>query len=49
MSKFVREHSMEDKLKMPEIADSIFRVMCHEPDGLNARVDGLTKLIEQHA
>ena len=34
---------------MPEIADGILSVMCHQLNGLDARIDGLTKLIEQHA
>ena len=49
VSKFAREHGTEEQLDMPEIADGILRVMCHQLNGLNARVDGLTKLIEQHA
>ncbi len=43
------EIKSEDQLEMPEIADGILGVMCHQLNGLNARVDGLTKLIEQHA
>jgi len=34
---------------MPGIADGILGVMCPRLNGLNARIDGLTKLIEQHA
>ncbi|SDX77401.1 transposase [Ruegeria halocynthiae] len=34
---------------MPKIADGILGVTCHQLNGLNAQVDGLTKLIEQHA
>lgn len=34
---------------MPEIAGGILGVMYHQLNGLNARVDGLSKLIEQHA
>ena len=49
VSKFAREHGTEEQLEMPEIADGILGVMCHQLNGLNARVDGLTKLIEQHA
>ncbi|WP_299738850.1 transposase [uncultured Roseobacter sp.] len=49
MSKFAREHGTEDQLEMPEIADGILGVMCQQLNGLNARNDGLTKLIEQHA
>lgn len=49
VSKFAREHGTEDQLKMPEIADGILGVMCHQLNVLNARIDGLTKLIEQHA
>lgn len=49
VSKFALEHGTEDQLEMPEIADGILGVMSHQLNGLNARVDGLTKLIEQHA
>lgn len=49
VSKFAREHDIEEQLEMPEIANGILGVMCHQLNGLNARVDGLTKLIEQHA
>lgn len=49
VSKFAREHGTEEQLDMPETADGIVGVMCHQLNGLNARVDGLTKLIEQHA
>lgn len=49
VSKFAREHGTVDQLDMPEIADGILGVMCHQLNGLNARVNGLTKLIEQHA
>lgn len=49
VSKFAREHGSEEQLEMPEIANGILGVMCHQLTGLNARVDGLTKLIEQHA
>ncbi|MFY1713333.1 MULTISPECIES: IS110 family transposase [Tritonibacter] len=49
VSKFARERGTEDQLKMPEIADGILGVMCHQLNSLNARIDGLTKLIEQHA
>lgn len=49
VSKFAREHGTDDQLEMPEIADGILGVMCHQLNSLNARIDGLTKLIEQHA
>ena len=49
VSKFAREHGTEARLEMPEIADGILGVMCHQLNGLDARVHGLTKLIEQHA
>ena len=49
VSKFAREYGSEEQLDMPEIADGILGVMCHQLNGLNARIDGLTKLIEQHA
>ena len=49
MSKFAREHGTEEQLEMPEIADGNLSVMCNQLNGLNARVDGLTKLFEQHA
>lgn len=49
VSKFAREHGTEDQLEMPEIAGGILGLMCHQLNALNARVDGLTKLMEQHA
>lgn len=49
VSKFARDHGTEEQLEMPEIADGILGVMCHQLNGLNARIDGLSKLIEQHA
>ena len=49
VSKFAREHGTKERLEIPEIADGILGVMCHQLNGLNARIDGLTKLIEQHA
>jgi transposase len=49
VSAFARGHGPEDQLAMPEIADGILGVMCHQLLGLNVRIDGLTKLIEQHA
>ena len=48
VSKFAIEHGTEEQLEMPEIADGILGVMCHQLNGLNARIDELTKLIEQH-
>lgn len=47
-SKFAREHGTEDNLEVPGIADGILGAMCHQLNGLNARIDGLTKFIEQH-
>lgn len=44
VSKFAREHGTEEQLEMPEIADGILGVMCHQLNGLNARIEGLTKL-----
>lgn len=49
VSAFAREHGAQDQLKMPEVADGILGLMCHQLNGLNVRIDGLTKLIEQHA
>lgn len=49
ISKFAHEYRTEDHLEMPEIAGGILGVVCHQLNGLNARADGLTKLIEQHA
>ncbi len=49
VSKFAWEHCTEEQLEMPEIADCILGVMRHPLNGLNARIDGLTKLIVQHA
>lgn len=49
VSKFTGEHGTEKRLDLPEIADGILGVMCHQLNGLNVRIDGLTKLIQQHA
>ena len=49
VSAFARQHGTQDQLEMPEIADGILGVMCHQLNGLNVLIDGLTKLIEQHA
>jgi transposase len=49
VSAFARKHGADEQPEMPEIADGILGVMCHQLNGLNARVDGLTKPIEQHA
>ncbi len=34
---------------MSEIADGFLGVVCHQLNGLNVRINGLTKLIERHA
>ncbi|WP_254448971.1 transposase [Thalassococcus sp. S3] len=47
-SEFAREQGSEEHLEMPEISDGIPGVMRHQLNGLNARVDGPAKLIEQH-
>jgi transposase len=49
VSKFARVHGTEGQLAIPEIADGILGLMCHQLLGLNARIDGLSKLIGQHA
>lgn len=49
VTSFANTHRDGDPLNMPEIADGILGVMCHQLLGLNVRIDGLTKLIEQHA
>lgn len=49
VSRFAREHGTEDQLEMPEIADGILGVMCHQLNALNVRIEGLSILIEQHA
>lgn len=36
VSKFAREHGTDDQPGMPEIADGILSVMCHQLNGLNA-------------
>ena len=49
VSSFARSHGTKDQLVMPEIADGILGLICHQLLGLNARIDGLTQLIGQHA
>ncbi|MEL6921555.1 MAG: hypothetical protein AAFO77_11155 [Pseudomonadota bacterium] len=36
VSKFAPEHGTEERLAMPEIADGILGIMCHQLDRLNA-------------
>ncbi len=49
VSSFARSHGTKEQLAMPEIADGILGLMYHQLLGLNVRIDGLTKLIGQHA
>ncbi|MGB5559112.1 MAG: IS110 family transposase [Paracoccaceae bacterium] len=46
---FSIRHRDGDQPDLPELANGILGTMCHQLLGLNLRIEGLTKLIEQHA
>lgn len=46
---FAKRHLDGDRPEMPELANGILGTLCHQLMGLNMRVVGYTKMIEQHA
>jgi transposase len=46
---FAKRHLDGDQPDMPELANGILGTLCHQLMGLNTRVVGYTKMIEQHA
>jgi transposase len=44
-----RDLVVRQRTQVVNMLRSILGVMCHQLNGLNVRIDGLTKLIEQHA
>jgi len=46
---FARRHLDGDRPEMPELANGILGTLCHQLMGLDTRVVGYTKMIEQHA
>lgn len=46
---FAKRHLEGDRPDMPELANGILGTLCHQVMGLNERVVGYTKMIEQHA
>lgn len=49
VNSFAQRHMDGDQLDMPELANGILGTLCYQLLGLNARVDGYTRLIKQHA
>lgn len=45
---FAMRHLDGDQPEMPEIATGILGIQCYQFIGLNARIDGYSKMIEQH-
>lgn len=46
---FSKRHLEGDRPNMPEIANSILGTLCHQLLGITERVNGFSKMIEQHA
>lgn len=46
---FAKPHLAEDNPDMPEIATGMLGIQCYQFIGLNERIDGCSKVIEQHA
>nr|WP_227268254.1 transposase [Roseobacter sp. H9] len=46
---FAKRHLAGDHPKMPEIANGMLGMQCYQFIGLNERIDGCCKMIEQHA
>ncbi|MBL3563302.1 IS110 family transposase [Rhodovulum sulfidophilum] len=46
---FAKRHLGGDHPDMPELANGILGTLCHQLVGLNTRVAGYTRMIEQHA
>ena len=46
---FANRHLEGDRPDMPELANGVLGTQCYQFPGLNARIEGYTKMIEQHA
>lgn len=46
---FAKRHLEGDRPEMPELANGVLGTQCYQFLGLNERIDGYTKMIEQHA
>lgn len=46
---FAKCHLEGDQPEMPEIANGMLGIQCYQFIGLNTRIDGYSKMIEQHA
>ena len=49
MTAFAKRHLEGDRPEMPDLANGILGTQCYHLLGLNERIDGYTKMIEQHA
>ncbi len=49
VNRFSQSHMDGDQLDMPELANGILGMLCYQLLGLNARIEGYTRLIKQHA
>jgi len=49
VSAFSKRHLEGDHPEMPDLANGILGTLCYQLLGLNARIDGFTKMIERHA
>lgn len=49
VNQFSKRQMDGDQLEMPELANGILGTLCDQLLGLNARIDGFTRLIKQHA
>lgn len=47
--RYADRHLAGEPFDLTEMASGILGTLCHQLQGLNARIDGYTKLIEQHA
>lgn len=46
---FARRHLEGDRPDIPELANGILGTLCHQLLGINERIHGFTKMLEQHA
>ena len=46
---FARRHLEGERPDMPELANGILGTLCHQLLGINERIHGFTKMLEQHA
>ncbi len=46
---FAKRHLEGDRPDVPELANGILGTLCHQLLGINERINGFTKMLEQHA